>query len=96
MYKLNFKEHFLKKYVKLVKRDQKLDEKIRKVLNKLSADPKDTSLKCHHVYSPIFGKLWTCRITGDLRIIWDYSKEHILILDIFDIGEHEGKRKVYK
>ena len=96
MFKLNFKEYFLKKYVKLTKCDQKLDDKIRKTLNKLKDNPKDSSLYSHQVISKQFGKLWSSKVTGDLRIIWTYNDDQVFVLDIFDIGGHEGSKSVYK
>ena len=96
MFELRFQDYFFRKYTKLVKNNKSLDGKIERALQRLASNPKDPSLDCHRVLSAKFGSLWSCRVTGDLRIIWDYDNEELEVLDIFDIGGHEGARKVYK
>lgn len=62
----------------------------------METDPKAPSLKSHMVNSSRHGKRWSSRVTGDLRIIWDFNKDKINILDILDLGGHSGKNKVYR
>ena len=35
-------------------------------------------------------------VTGDLRIIWDYSDDEVNMLDVIDTGGHEGGKGVYR
>ena len=95
-YKLNPNKYFQKKYKKLVAKNSQLNNQIFEVFTKLSADPKDISLKSHKVNTPKFGDCISSSINGDLRIIWKYNEELDLeIIDLFDIGGHSGKNSVY-
>lgn len=64
-------------------------------IKKLAENPNNPSLKSHKVDTPKFGKAYSSRVTGDLRIIWEYSKGGFQILDLLDIGGHSGKGGVY-
>jgi len=39
---------------------------------------------------------YSSRLTNDLRIIWNFENGKTKVLDVFDIGGHSGKSKVYK
>ena len=95
MYTLNPSKSFLKKLAKLVLKDQDLEAKIEKVLDFLTVDPQSPQLKSHKVITKHSLKAYSSRITGDLRIIWDYNESDILILDLLDIGGHSGSKGVY-
>ena len=47
-------------------------------------------------FSKISSNIFSSRVTGNIRIVWDYSENEINVIDVFDIGGHEGKDKVYK
>jgi mRNA-degrading endonuclease YafQ of YafQ-DinJ toxin-antitoxin module len=96
MYDFEISTHFKKKFKKLKKKDSKLGKKIIAVLNLLAKNPKFPSLKSHKVISYKFGIKWSSRVTGDIRIIWDYNNQEINVLDILDLGGHSGRNKVYK
>jgi mRNA-degrading endonuclease YafQ of YafQ-DinJ toxin-antitoxin module len=93
MYKLQFRKYFVKKYLKLIKNDLSLKLKVVKIFEQLEAEPFHPSLKSHkvqHVYSS--------RVTGDIRIIWQYNPDNnneIQILELLDIGGHSGGNRVY-
>ena len=95
MYTLELNEHFLRKYAKLVKKNQGLEAQVQKILLQLQEDPRQPSLRCHKVGSVVFGNVSTCKVTGDIRILWNYSKHSERTLIIYDIGGHSGGRKVY-
>jgi mRNA-degrading endonuclease YafQ of YafQ-DinJ toxin-antitoxin module len=82
MFILVFGKNFWEIYQKICGRNQKLRWKIVKTLKQLAFDPKQPGLKTHKVGTKQFGERWATRVTGDLRIIWDYSQEQgkLLIL----------------
>jgi mRNA-degrading endonuclease YafQ of YafQ-DinJ toxin-antitoxin module len=40
--------------------------------------------------------VYSSSISGDLRIIWEFSENEINIIDLLDIGGHSGSKSVYK
>jgi mRNA-degrading endonuclease YafQ of YafQ-DinJ toxin-antitoxin module len=61
----------------------------------LANDPATPKLKTHKVL--IEGeRLFSSSVTGDLRIIWRYAPTGLEVIDLLDIGGHEGGKKVYK
>lgn len=95
-YTLSFTKSFRKKVIKISKTDRKLASRIDLVLRLLEIDPKNTSLHSHQVNSKNFGRAWSSSITGDIRIIWNYSQENILTIILLNIGSHSGNNKVYQ
>jgi addiction module RelE/StbE family toxin len=95
MYQLNLQKFFLKKVSKVKERAPATANSIKFALEKLAQDPKQAGLKSHKVKAPKFGECWSNRVTGDLRIIWNYSQTQLTILDILDLGGHSGKDGVY-
>ncbi|MDF2379350.1 MAG: type II toxin-antitoxin system mRNA interferase toxin, RelE/StbE family [Candidatus Gracilibacteria bacterium] len=79
-----------------MKKDGALEKKIDKCLMFLAQDPSYPSLQSHKVESQLYGEKWASRVSGDLRIIWDYDQENIPVLNILDLGSHSGKKKIYK
>lgn len=96
MYKLVFAENFWRRYKQLTKKNPKLKGKIVKTFKLLSQDPKNPVLKSHKVATRRFGERWAAKVTGDIRIIWDYGKDKQLTILVLSLGSHSGKRKVYK
>ena len=95
MYKIVFSDRFLANYRKLTLKNTRLKDQIRKTVYLLSIDPFYPSLKSHKVLSRKIGFAWSSRVTGDLRIIWEYNSKDKLIIDVLTIGGHSGKNKVY-
>jgi len=95
MHKLVFGENFWSRYQVLVRRDSKLKKKIVKVLKLLALDPRQASLKSHKVATRKFGERWASRVSGDLRIIWDYDENNRLTILVLALGGHSGKQRVY-
>ncbi len=80
---------FTKKASKLVKNDEYLKKKLKEAFDKLSVNPFDSSLFTHKLKGDLEGK-FSCRLTYDLRIIFEVKKEEgeeIIIL--FAIGSHD-------
>ncbi len=95
MYKLVFHQKFLRKSAKLTKRNHALETDVLQTLQQLSENPFEPSLHTHKV-TDIGDLAFSSKITGDLRIIWDFGDEEINIIELFDIGGHSGKNKVYR
>ena len=96
MYKLVFAKNFWKKYRIIVKKNNRLKKKIVKTFELLALNPRHSTLKSHKVATKKFGEKWASKITGNLRIIWDYDKNKKLTILILSFGGHSGKQKVYK
>lgn len=95
MFILKSTKSFDNEYLKLIKRDKKLENKIIKILKIIANNPFDNCLKTHKVNTRNLGIKFSSRINGDLRVIWDFDERNNLILVLLDIGGHSGNRKVY-
>lgn len=96
MYRLKPSKAFEKAATKLF-RSGRLDAvTFKKVDLMLHENPFDPRLKTHKVVSKHYGKRYSSRIDGDLRIIWDFDENDNLVLLLLDIGGHEGAKGVYK
>lgn len=82
-------------YQKFTKKDKFLKDKVDATVKQLMSDPFYTSLKTHKVISSQFGRCYSSRATGDLRILWDFIQGKKIILALA-LGGHEGKRSVYR
>ncbi len=87
MFQLVASQRFQKAYKKLIKNNELIKLRTDKALQKLSESPESISHKV--------GQYWSCRVTNDLRIIWDYQDDELIIL-LIKIGGHSGKNNVYK
>lgn len=74
-----------RKYKKYRKIDSQLSQKIDKALANLQSDPQHPSLRLHKL-SGKQSAAWSVSVTDDLRILFTYIEEGILIIDI---GKHE-------
>ena len=95
MYKIVFSQTFLDDYQKFTLKNIELRKRVQKALEILSKDPFYPSLKSHKVYARNIGVAWSSRVTGDIRIIWEYNKNDQLIIDALALGSHSGNSKVY-
>lgn len=96
MYKFLYSNHFARKYKKLLKSDPGINKKARRFFVLMEKSPFSSNLKTHKVISKTSDIAWSSMVTGDLRIIWDFSKTKPGYIDLLDIGGHSGKGKVYK
>ena len=101
MFKLQATKKFLRKYIKLIKRNQELEERFDTVFDILVENPTDKRLGSHKVIAIDGAKAFSSRVTGDLRIIWRYvetedGEKELQIISLIDVGGHEGGKKVYK
>lgn len=96
MFILYFANKFLYKVKKLSKANNRLSICIKNTIKKLEINPRDISLKTHKVLDINGISAFSSEVNWDLRIIWDYRKNELNILDIIDIWWHSWGKKVYK
>ena len=100
MFQLSASSHFKRKYKKLIKRNNKLEERFDIAFFLLMENPMQKKLRSHKIIARDSKLAFSSKVTADLRIIWRYvedSPEHdVDILDLIDIGGHEGAKKVYQ
>jgi mRNA interferase YafQ len=66
--------YFKKKYQKLIKNNKNLKDKVIPVFEALQANPFLPSLKTHKVNSKVKKGVFSSRVTGDIRIVWEFSE----------------------
>jgi mRNA-degrading endonuclease YafQ of YafQ-DinJ toxin-antitoxin module len=94
-YKLVVTKEFEKAYKSYIKKDKQLKEKFDVNILKLLNDPFYKGLRTHKVNTRDHGLKYSSKLTGDLRIIWDFSENSSSVI-LLTIGGHSGKDKVYK
>ncbi len=95
MYRLRLLGSFKQSYKETIKNNKKSEKRIRKTLHLLAIDPHYPSLKSHKVNTKHFGKKWSSWVTGDLRLVWDFSKENKKTINLFAISSHSGTHSEY-
>ena len=88
-YNINFTTQFLRKYKKITKNNLLLVRITKTKLHMLAQDPFQPPLKTHK-----YKQKFSTSITGDLRIIWNFTKPDEITL--FNFRGHEGKLDIYK
>jgi len=96
MYQLLFTERFKRNFKKVISNDEPLANKVEEILKMIAQEPFQQRLRSHKVAAKDIGSAWSTRVTGDIRIIWLYSKEYKNTLEIVNIGTHTGQHRVYK
>ena len=96
MYDLHFSSTFAPAYKALIKGNKEFEKPTEKALRLLKNDPFYPALKSHKVNTRNFGHKWSSRITGDLRVIWDFDGTEKLIIILFAILKHSGSYREYK
>ena len=96
MYQLAPSRYFLKKSQKFIKNNRRRQQKLEHALKTLTENPFSLSLKTHRVNHKIAGKAFSSWVTGDIRTIWDFTKDGQSIILLIDLGGHSGKNKVYR
>jgi mRNA-degrading endonuclease YafQ of YafQ-DinJ toxin-antitoxin module len=97
MLNLKVTPHFTRKLKKLTKHNKNLAEDVNNTISILRYNPFAPILSSHQVNSLVDGQRhFSCRVTGDIRIIWDFAEKHVNLIGLIDLGGHTGKNKVYK
>ena len=94
-YQLEVTKKAARKYKKLTTKNIHLQEKIQEVLKILVDNPFHSKLKTHKVQITNYGIVYSSSVTKDIRIIWEFEKEKIIVV-LLDIGGHSGSKGVYK
>ena len=93
-YQLSPQSRYVRDWKHVCKNNRVLSEKICKVHEKLGTNPFLKGLGTHKVSTVIGENRYSTRVTGDLRIIWEFDNNTVIIL--LALGGHSGSRKVYK
>lgn len=93
-YKYRFTKNFERKSSKLFKKNNSLRKKFHSTLLMILEEPFYKGLRTHKVNTAKWGKVYSSRITKDLRVLWDFIDDNLVIL-IIDIGGHEGSKNIY-
>jgi mRNA-degrading endonuclease YafQ of YafQ-DinJ toxin-antitoxin module len=94
-YKIGFNQKFLRKIKTIYKKDKVLYAKYLKVIERVGKDPFAGGLRTHSTGVIDHGRIFSSRVTGDIRVIWCIEQKEKRII-LLDIGGHEGGKKVYK
>lgn len=95
-YTLLYKSFFVRRLQQLVGENRSLRLRVEKTLQTLAINPFHSGLHTHKVLDRHGGPSYAFRVTGDLRILWEFNGEQAHVLDILNIGGHEGSKKVYR
>lgn len=80
-------KRFSKILVKLYKKDRRLALKVIDVVEMIKIDPFHPTLRSHKVTAKIKNSVYSSRVTGDIRIIWEFRGEDIIVT--LDLGGHD-------
>ncbi len=94
-YLLTATRTFEKRSSEIVKRNPQIKNKLTLVLETLSNNPFHIRLMTHKVISKRYGRKYSSRVSGDIRIIWNFAGKKSIVILLLDIGGHTGKRGVY-
>lgn len=86
---IHLSKNFLRNYKKLLKKNPQLKVRITEKLSLIQDNPNHPSLHLHKLQGKMITD-WSIAISQDLRVIFIYVEEGILLVDI---GKHE---EVYK
>jgi mRNA-degrading endonuclease YafQ of YafQ-DinJ toxin-antitoxin module len=81
-------------FKKIARKDKLLASKVLDVSEKLSVNPFSVDLRTHMVRISSLGRVYSSRVSGDIRILWTLEEDDIVLLH--RIGGHSGGSKVYK
>lgn len=84
-----FSKEFIKNYRKITKKDTFIKGRIKKVITVFRENPRHSSLRLHRLKGKMIED-WSISVKSDLRIVFTYVSNGILLVDI---GSH---KEVYK
>ncbi|MBT4936726.1 hypothetical protein HON22_02300 [Candidatus Peregrinibacteria bacterium] len=91
MNKIKLSPHFRRESRKILKKGIIKRKQLEKVLEKISKNPFEKSLRTHKVSAEYIDPAYSSYISGEYRIIWDLNSDKTITLH--SIGTH---KKVYK
>lgn len=83
--KIDVSNHVKRKYQKLLKKDRNISNKIDTTIARFKENPKHPSLRLHKL-SGSKGQAWSISVTDDIRLIFVYSNDGIVVIDV---GKHD-------
>jgi mRNA-degrading endonuclease YafQ of YafQ-DinJ toxin-antitoxin module len=89
IYTIRTTKYFDRKFRKLKRKNKSLALEIQKTIKILQRDPFDIRLRTHTVED-----IWSSRVTGDIRLRWDFIDKKTIVL-LLNVGGHSGKNRVY-
>ena len=90
-YSLYRTKEYAKDLRKILKKNKDLTLRIERAVIRILRDPFSPSLRTHQVNIPSLGKVYSSRISGDVRILWTFEEEGVILLQ--RVGGHS---KVYR
>lgn len=91
---LRYTSEYKRDFKQISKKDKLLALKVVEVLEKLVVNPFLSGLRTHIVKVPSLGRVYSSKVSGDIRILWTLEEEDIILLHRID--GHSGGSKVYK
>jgi len=79
---------FQKAYEKLIQKNKEVESRIEKTLDLMIENPRHPGLKTHKIVTKKNKTVRSSWVHGDLRIIWQFNKGEIQIIDLLDLGNH--------
>lgn len=97
MYQFNFTKKFRKTARKNFDDNKLLEKALVKSLSFMQEDPFHIGLKTHKVDTILNKDVYSSRITGDWRIIWQFDEElKVATILCLELGTHSGANQVYQ
>jgi len=93
-YLLHSTNEFARELRKILKTKRDLARRVHITIESMKKDPFAGSLRTHFVLLPSFGRVYSSRVNGDYRIIWNFENGNVILLQ--RIGGHSGSSKVYR
>jgi mRNA-degrading endonuclease YafQ of YafQ-DinJ toxin-antitoxin module len=91
---LHYTSEYERDFKKIARKDKLLASKVLVVSERLGVNPFSIALRTHIVRISSLGRVYSSKVTGDIRILWTLEKEDIILLH--RIGGHSGGSNVYK
>lgn len=93
-YILKSVSRFKRDFKGISKKDKKTTKRVIDCIEALKENPFNPKLDTHSVRISSLGKVYSSRVTGDIRIVWFFKSKGVIVL--YRIGGHSGGSKVYK
>lgn len=87
-FEIIFTNEFLRKFKQIKKKDKRTAKKISNIIRILGQNPFSQKLKTHRAIIRGYGTKFSSRVTGDIRIGWDFVNNKTTIACL-TIGGHD-------
>jgi len=93
MINVTYAQKFIKNYQRITKKNKEMCNAYEKFIKKFQKDPFSNGLKTHTINLSL-GKVYSSRVTGDIRILWEFVNEKEV--SFANTGRHSGSHSIYK